>query len=229
MGRSDRLFEIIQLLRRARRPLTAEKIALSLEVTVRTVYRDIAALQAMRVPIEGETGVGYRMRPGFDLPPLMFTSDEVEAIMVGLALLRRTGDKGLLQAAQGVKRKIADVLPKALQHVIEQTALHVSAYGIAAPATVDIQRLRAAIRVERKLLLTYKDDAGQETQRTVLPLAVFYYVEVAVLVGWCILREDFRHFRVDRISACSDLDEFFKDKGEGLRARWLADRESSVA
>ena len=208
------------MLRRARRPVTAEKIARTLEVTVRTVYRDIAALQGMRVPIEGEAGVGYHMRPGFDLPPLMFTSDEVEAVVVGLALLRRTGDKGLLRAAQGVKRKIADVLPKELLRSLDQTALQVSSYGIAPPVVVELEMLREAIRAERKLQLVYADTAGARTRRTVLPLAIFYYVEVAVLAAWCELRGDFRHFRVDRISKCAELDVFFTSEAESLRARW---------
>lgn len=222
MGRSDRLFEIIQLLRRAKKPVTADKIARTLEVTVRTVYRDIAALQGMRIPIEGAAGVGYRMRAGFDLPPLMFTPEELEAIVVGLALVRRTGDKGLQRAAQAVKRKIADVLPQELARSLLQASLHVSTYGITPPAMVDLQMLRGAIRAEQKLVLVYKDDEATETRRTVLPLVMFYYIEVVVLAAWCELRRDFRHFRVDRIAACTAIDEFFKPDGDGLRARWQA-------
>ena len=111
MSRSDRMFEIIQLLRRAEKPMTAQALADALEVVPRTIYRDIAVLQGMRVPIEGEAGIGYVMRRGFDLPPLMFTAEEVEAIVVGLALLRRTGDLGLQAAAGRVSGKIAEVLP----------------------------------------------------------------------------------------------------------------------
>lgn len=222
MNRSNRLFEIILLLRRAKRPMTADKLAQSLEVTVRTIYRDIAALQTMRIPIEGEAGVGYRMRPGFDLPPLMLTLEEVEAITVGLALLRRTGDKGLLQAAQRVKRKLAEVVPRELQGALDQNALQVSSYGITAPTTVDLTRLRAAIRNEQKLQLIYQGEDGKATERTVQPLALFYYVEVVVLVAWCELRQDFRHFRVDRIAQCVELDASFAPMGDALRARWMA-------
>ena len=139
--------------------------------------------------------------------------------MVGLALLRRSGDKGLQRAAQGVKRKIADVLPREMLRSLDQTAPQVSSHGITPPTVVDLSMLRAAIRAEQKLLLVYKDTEGQQTRRTVLPLAVFYYVEV-VVAAWCELRRDFRHFRVDRISACSGLGEFFKTEGEALRARW---------
>src|SRR5215470_19763004 len=132
MGRSNRMFEVIQVLRAARKPLTAQEIAERLEVNKRTIYRDIAALQAMRIPIEGEAGVGYVMRRGFDLPPLMFDADEVEAIVVGLALLRRTGDAGLQMAAESVAAKIADVLPIEAGQAMRRNALTVSGWGTAA-------------------------------------------------------------------------------------------------
>lgn len=223
MSRSDRLFEIIQLLRRAKGPWTADRLAGTLEVAPRTIYRDIAALQAMRVPIEGEAGVGYLMRPGFDLPPLMFSPDEAEAIVVGLALLQRTGDRGLQRAAKSVARKIADVVPRELAAAIAQAPLHVSGYGPRPPFGVDLEKLRAAIRAERKLLLTYRDGHGRETRRTVLPLAVFYYVEVIILAAWCELRGGFRHFRLDRIKLCSELETQFKGRGEKLRKQWRAE------
>jgi predicted DNA-binding transcriptional regulator YafY len=220
MSRSDRLFEIIQMLRRAKKPWTADRLADALEVTPRTIYRDIAALQAMRVPVAGEAGVGYLMRPGFDLPPLMFSPDEAEAIVVGLALLQRTGDRGLQRAAQSVARKIADVVPKELTATFAQAPLHVSHYGAVSPAAFDLETLREAIRDERKLLISYRDGKGQETRRTVLPLAVFYYVEVIILAAWCEMREGFRHFRADRITAYSELEARFKGRGEKLRKRW---------
>src|SRR3954470_14693003 len=126
MGRSNRMFEVIQVLRGTRKALTAQDLAERLEVNKRTIYRDIVALQAMRIPIEGEAGIGYIMRRGFDLPPLMFDADEVEAIVVGLALLQRTGDRGLQTAAASVGAKIADVLPQETGRSISGTALHVS-------------------------------------------------------------------------------------------------------
>lgn len=220
MSRSDRLFEIIQLLRRTKNPWTADRLAEALEVTSRTIYRDIAALQAMRVPIAGEAGIGYIMRPGFDLPPLMFSTDEAEAIVVGLALLQRTGDRGLQRAAESVARKIADVVPPGLVATLTRAPLHVSHYGATPPVVVDLESLRGAIRGERKLLIDYSDGEGRETRRTILPLAVFYYVEVVVLAAWCELREDFRHFRVDRILVCSELEARFKGRGDKLRQRW---------
>jgi predicted DNA-binding transcriptional regulator YafY len=219
MGRSNRMFEVIQVLRGARKPLTAQDLAERLEVNKRTIYRDIQALQAMRIPIEGEAGIGYVMRRGFDLPPLMFDADEVEAIVVGLALLQRTGDRGLQTAAASVGAKIADVLPQEANRAIGSTALHVSPWG-AAPPGIDMKALRRAIREERKLRLGYLDAANQPTQRIVMPIAVVYYVEVAVLAAWCEMRGDFRHFRVDRIAAAKLLPDRFTGQGAGLRQSW---------
>jgi predicted DNA-binding transcriptional regulator YafY len=219
MGRSNRMFEVIQVLRSARKPLTAQAIAERLEVNKRTIYRDIAALQAMRIPIEGEAGIGYVMRRGFDLPPLMFDADEIEAIVVGLALLQRTGDPGLQSAAAGVGAKIALVLPRETGGSIDSRALQVSSWGAAAPG-IDMKALRRAIREERKLKLGYLDTANQPTQRIVKPIAIVYYVEVAVLAAWCELRGDFRHFRVDRIASQKTLAERFTGEGIALRLRW---------
>ena len=143
MPRSTRLFEIIQYLRRAPGPVTARQIADALEVTKRTIYRDMAALQAMRLPIYGEAGLGYVMRPGFDLPPLMFTEGEVEAIMVGLALLGRTGDQGLERAAAQAASKISDVLPK---EAPKPAALKVSTWTAIPASTIQPGTLRQHIR-----------------------------------------------------------------------------------
>jgi predicted DNA-binding transcriptional regulator YafY len=219
MGRSNRMFEVIQVLRSTRKPLTAQAIAERLEVNKRTIYRDIAALQAMRIPIEGEAGIGYVMRRGFDLPPLMFDADEVEAIVVGLAMLQRTGDRGLQSAAASVGAKIALVLPQETGSRIDSKTLHVSTWGAAAPG-IDMKALRRAIREERKLRLGYLDAANQPTQRIVKPIAIVYYVEVAVLAAWCELRGDFRHFRVDRIAALKSLTERFTGEGIALRRSW---------
>jgi predicted DNA-binding transcriptional regulator YafY len=184
LSRSVRMFEIIQLLRSADRPLTAHGIAHTLEVTKRTIYRDIAALQGMRVPIEGEAGVGYVMRPGFDLPPLMFRADEVEAIVVGLALLGRTGDTGLQTAAVNAARKISAVLPGDSRHDLKDWPLYASRWNAIPGSRVDLRVLREAVREEEKLRFTYGDAEGERTERTVLPLAIVYHVEVVVLAAW---------------------------------------------
>lgn len=220
MSRSVRMFEIIQLLRSADRPLTANDIAGTLEVTKRTIYRDIAALQGMRVPIEGEVGIGYVMRPGFDLPPLMFTADEVEAIVVGLALLGRTGDIGLQTAAANAARKISAVLPGDGRHDLKNWPLYASSWNAIPGSCVDLRVLRRAVREEEKLRLGYSDADAKRTHRTILPLALVYHIEVVVLAAWCELRSDFRHFRVDRIVDCKRTGMGFPGQSELLRAKW---------
>src|SRR6476469_1054789 len=167
MRRSDRLFDIIQRLRAARRPLTAAALAEDLEVTVRTVYRDIATLQARRVPIEGAAGIGYMMRRGFDLPPLMFTVEEIEAIAVGARLVARTGDLGLQDAAESVLSKVTVVLPDALRAQLVSAPLYVSGSGAPVAAGVDLSAVRQAIRDECKLRISYTDEKGGRTERII--------------------------------------------------------------
>lgn len=222
MRKASRLFEIIQILRLSRRVVTAAEIAEQLEVTPRSIYRDIAALQAMRVPIEGERGLGYILRPGFDLPPLMFSVEETEAIVLGLALLERTADTGLKQAARRVNAKIAAAVPEPLRQVMESNALH--AWGSVAPAPegIDLAMVRAAIRDERKLLIDYRDELANATERTVRPLALVYYSATAVIVAWCELRKAIRNFRADRVEDCQPLEDFFLGEGNALRELWTA-------
>lgn len=219
MRRSSRLFELIQVLRHARAPMPAHAIAHALEVNKRTIYRDIATLQSMRIPIEGEAGIGYVMRRGFDLPPLMFTADEVEAIAVGLSLLGRTRDTGLQTAASGVMSKLADVLPGPHRRV-EDVPLHVSQWTAIPPSGVKHRLIREAIRDERKLLLTYRDEKEHDTRRTVRPIALVYYVDSVLLAAWCELRGDYRHFRIDRIVDCTAAEAWFKGEGQRLRSEW---------
>lgn len=221
MSRSTRMFEIIQLLRSARQPMTAQAIATALEVTKRTVYRDIATLQARRVPILGEAGVGYVMRSGYDLPPLMFTSDEIEAIVVGLALIGRTGDSGLQDAAESAGRKIGNVLPDGGQD-LSNWPLFASNWHAVPDSTIDPTLLREAIRDEAKLRLLYADVKGDHSTRLVLPLALIYYVDSLVLAAWCELRQDFRHFRIDRIVRAEATGDRFTGTGDALRRDWQA-------
>ncbi|UWR21815.1 YafY family protein [Sulfitobacter sp. S190] len=214
MGRSVRMFEIIQLLRNAQTPCTAQSIAQALEVTKRTVYRDIASLQALRIPIEGEAGVGYIMRSGFDLPPINFDIEEAEAITVGLAMIARTGDKGLKRAARSAARKLTDATPLS-------GTLFASSWGADEPASVDLSDIRKAIREEQKLRIAYRNAAQTQSQRTILPIAIAYHSDAIVLAGWCELRNDFRHFRPDRISSYRILPERFAGKGDALRQAWI--------
>lgn len=229
MRRTSRLFEIIQLLRAARKPLTAAAIAETLEVTKRTVYRDVASLQAMSVPIQGEAGIGYVMRSGYDLPPLMLSVEEVEALVVALSLLGRTGDKGLKAAAATIRAKVASVLPQGSKQPIENVSLYAPAWGAAEPEALDLTLVRCAIREERKLDIAYCDEHEQASERIIRPLAIVYFVEVVGIAAWCELRGAFRHFRADRIRSCSLSGENFEGEGTALRARWLSERQSCRA
>lgn len=222
MRRADRLFDIIQILRSTRKPVTADHIAAQLEVATRTIYRDIATLQASRVPIEGEAGVGYMLRAGFDLPPLMFSSDETEALLVGMSLLRRTSDKGLHAAAESVLAKVEAVLPGDRKAPLSIRPFYVCDYGAEPSPLIDLAEIRKVIRDSRKLHIEYQDAEGRETTRTIWPIAVAYYVEVELICAWCELREDFRHFRVDRISSITFLEDSFADSGRHLVDEWMA-------
>lgn len=224
MPRSDRLFELIQLLRAASGPRTAETLSQELEVSPRTIYRDIAALQAMRVPVEGAAGLGYLLRGGYDLPPLNFDQEEAEALRVGLAMLARTGDTALQRAARRICAKV-----DALHGPADW--LFVAPWGAPADTPhdcVSIAMLRQAIRDEQKLMLTYRSDNGETTERQVRPLVVIYHLNCTMLAAWCELRGDFRHFRTDRIYGCVPSPAHFTGEGEMLRGLWQQ-REAVVA
>ena len=210
--RSSRMFEIIQLLRSAKGPVRAQDIADQLEVTKRTIYRDIASLQSMRVPIEGEAGIGYIMRPGYNLPPINFDVEEAEAISVGLSMIARTGDRALERAASRAMQKLSAATS------LSET-LFSSNWG-AAPSEIDLGDVRTAIRQEIKLALKYRDVEGCVTGRTIRPIAIVYYSDVVVVAAWCEMRTDFRHFRADRMMSCEMLSEGFKGEAEALRRDW---------
>ena len=200
MQRTDRLFEIIQLLRAAPRPLSAAVMAERMEVSPRTIYRHVATLQSLRVPIEGAPGVGYVMRKGYDLPPIALDEEEREAVAVGLSLLARTGDRQLNAAAARVRDKLdgradADRIAR----------LGVSGHGIPETFSERTVQVRRALRDGRRLRIAYRALDGAVTERTIRPQSLVYYVEVAVLEAWCEMRGDVRHFRVDRIEACVEV------------------------
>jgi predicted DNA-binding transcriptional regulator YafY len=225
MRRAERLFDIIQILRMAKRPVTAAALATELEVTARTVYRDVADLQARRVPIAGEAGVGYVLQRGFDLPPLMFTSEEIDAIALGVRLVRRTRDARLLAAADRVLAKLAAVVPDPLRIDLEAPPFFVSEGSAPAADRVDLGAVREAIRATRKLRIAYVDHVGERTERTIWPIAMAYYVDVTLIGAWCELRRDYRNFRVDRIAASELLDARFPADRGRLMAEWLALRK----
>ncbi|MEM1385044.1 MAG: YafY family protein [Pseudomonadota bacterium] len=215
MRRADRLFDIIQLLRR-NRLVRAQDLAAALEVSERTIYRDIAALIASGVPIEGEAGVGYILRGGFDLPPLMFTEDEIEALVLGARIVRSWADQGLAAAAESGLAKIQAVLPDRLQAHMDAVPIDAPANHYAAPIDYCRGTLRRAIGERRKIRFRYTNGAGEVSDRTVCPLLLSFFGPVWTLTAWCEMRQDFRVFRLDRIVAPETLETGF---GPEYRAR----------
>lgn len=210
------------MLRRASGPLTADRIATELETTKRTIYRDIAALMAQRVPIRGEAGVGYVLERGFDLPPLMLTVDEVEAVALGAQWVVAHADKGLARAALDVLAKVAAIVPEDLRPLIDDPAVGTPPAGEAAGEGVDIARLREWSRTGRKLCIVYADATGGVTERVVHPFLVGYVPTVCIVAAWCELRDGFRIFRTDRLGRVTYLDERYREHPVVLRRRWLA-------
>ena len=220
MRRAERLLQLLQILRRHRRPVTGDAIARELEVSLRTVYRDIAALIADRVPIRGEAGIGYVMGEGFDLPPSMFTPDELEAVMLGLRWVARRGDADLSLAAQDSVAKIGAVLPERLKPFLFDAALLVPPHFKLAKDQVDVSQLRAAIREGRKVFLGYRSEDGRETERLIWPIAVAYYDAQRLIVAWCELRQAFRSFRTDRMLSMAVRDEKYPARRKVLLKQW---------
>jgi len=220
MRRAERLLQLIQILRRHRRPVTGDVIARELEISLRTVYRDIAALIADRVPIRGEAGVGYVLGEGFDLPPLMFTPDELEAVMLGLRWVARRGDTDLSRAAQDTVAKIGSVLPENLRPFLFDAALLVPPHFCLTEDRVNVALLRSAIRENRKVSLGYRSEDARETQRVIWPIAVAYFDAQRLIIGWCELRQAFRSFRTDRITAMTVLEEKYRARRKVLLKQW---------
>ncbi|MCL4764668.1 MAG: YafY family transcriptional regulator [Hyphomicrobiaceae bacterium] len=216
MRRADRLFEIIQLMRR-KAPVRARDLGAALEVSERTIYRDIQDLIASGVPIEGEAGIGYVMKAGFDLPPLMFKEQEIEALVLGARIVESWADAELAEAASNAIAKIEAVIPDRLRGFMANTALLAPAHRYMEPIRFDLARLRHALRGQLKVHFRYSDFAARETVRTVRPLSLAYFGPVWLLAAWCELRDDFRTFRLDRIDALEVLpDRFRSDPGKTL-------------
>ena len=228
MRRADRLFEIIQILRRSRRPVTADAIAEELETSKRTIYRDIAALLGRRVPIRGEAGIGYVLEDGFDLPPLMLTVDEVEAAVLGAQWVTRRGDPSLAKAAQDLLAKIGATVPDDLRAYVLDPVSAIPPRHCDTPDAVDFAQLRAHIRAGRKLAMAYRDEAGRETRRTVWPCAIGYMEMARMLVAWCELRQAFRHFRLDRIREPDWLEDRYPQRPAVLRGKWRREMEAQM-
>jgi predicted DNA-binding transcriptional regulator YafY len=218
LRRADRLFRIIQILRRRRTPVTANDIAEELETSLRTVYRDIAQLLADRVPIRGEAGIGYVLEQGFDMPPLMLTPDEIEAAILGAQWVTGRADKALSRSASDLIAKIGAVVPEHLRPLVLDPALTSPNWRPVQPDTIDVSRMRAAIHQQTKVAIRYCNLKEESTSRIIWPIAVSYFEAVRVIVAWCELRQSFRNFRTDRV-----LDaEFFSDRYPTPRLRLLA-------
>src|SRR4051812_3672354 len=211
MRRADRLFQLVQLIR-GRRLTTAAFLAQRLEVSERTVYRDVADLQHQGVPIEGEAGVGYRLGAGFELPPLMFTQDEASALVAAARMAQSWVDPALARDIESSLGKILSVLPPAARVSAEALALYAPAMGLDDALRRRLQILRESVQSHHKLLLSYRDVSGDASERTVRPLGCFYWGKVWTLSTWCELRGDFRGFRVDRMDAIEVLPERFRDE-----------------
>ncbi len=220
MSRSERLLSLLEVLRRHRHPVSGRRLAEETGVSLRTLYRDIASLQALGATVEGEPGVGYVLRPGYLLPPLMFSPEEIEALVLGMRWVADRADDPLGRAARGALARIAAGLPAALRTDLEDTGLLVGPGAPRPPETVDPALLRRAIRAERKLDLLYRDEAGRETRRVIWPFGLAFFDQVRVLLGWCELRGDFRHFRTDRILAATPRDEGFPKRRAALLKAW---------
>lgn len=210
MRRADRLFQIIQMLRRRRSTTTAAALAERLEVSERTIYRDVRDLILSGTPIDGEPGVGYRLRAGYDLPPLMFDRDEIEALVLGARIVRSFGDARLSHASETILAKVSAVVPAPLRATLDETRLYAPIMAVNRPETLTV--IRDALVARRKLRLCYQDAIGQTSERTVRPLGAFFWGKVWTLAAWCELREDFRDFRLDRIERFAPMDETFEDE-----------------
>lgn len=209
MRRADRLFEIIQILRRMKLA-RARDLAAKLEVSERTVYRDIRDLMASGVPIEGEAGVGYILRGGYDLPPIMFDEAEIEALVLGVRIVESWADRELAEAAGNVIAKVEAVIPERLRRHMEETALLAPRDHYTEPVAIDPRQLRRAVSRRRKVWVRYRDGAGQASERTLRPLALAFYGPIWLLAAWCELRQDFRAFRLDRIAELAVLEDGFR-------------------
>lgn len=215
MRRADRLFQIILLLGRGR-VMTSRQLSEALEVSERTVYRDIADLIATGAPIDGEAGVGYLLRPGFHLPPLMFSMEELQALVLGMRMVRSWSDPALGRAAQSALTKVETVLPPERRAAIESTAFMVPDFHVPPAMVEPLELLRGAILANRKARFDYQRADGARSARTAWPLGLFFWGGAWTLGAWCELRQDFRTFRIDRMSAVEALNEAFEARRDSL-------------
>jgi predicted DNA-binding transcriptional regulator YafY len=228
MRRADRLFRIVQLLRQRRHVTTAQELARRLEVSVRTVYRDIADLALSGVPIEGEAGIGYRMAQGFDLPPLMFDSEETRALVLGARMVEAWADPKLAEAAKRALDKIDSVLPAPMRDIAAATALFSLGFSVKTEVRERLGELRALLERRTRLHLRYADAARRSSERTVCPLGLYFWGGAWTLAAYCELRQGHRNFRVDRILGFRDLGERFPDQAPYTLEAFIQTMESET-
>jgi predicted DNA-binding transcriptional regulator YafY len=222
MSRAERLLGLMQLLRRHRRPVSGAALAREMRVSIRTLYRDIASLQAQGAHIDGEPGMGYVLKPGFMLPPLMFSEEEIEALVLGSRWVAERGDAELAEAALNVLAKVGAVLPDDLRHELEGSTLLVGPATPPAAGDVELPRIRRAIRTQRKVEIRYRDLKGEETTRTIWPFALGFFDRLRVIAAWCELRAGLRHFRTDRIVELSVSRVAYPRPRQALLKEWRA-------
>jgi predicted DNA-binding transcriptional regulator YafY len=217
MRRADRLFRIVEYLKARRKVVTAVTIAQELEVSTRTIYRDIADLNASGIPIIGEAGVGYMLSQDHVVKPLMFDVEELDALMLGAQMVKNWGDKELARSASQAIDKLTSVLPENLQVELVNTFLFSMKSKSAVKINIDFSSLRRAIRSKSKLRISYKNEEGESTSRSLRPLCLVFFSPVWLLLAWCEKRNNFRNFRLDRIETLDVLDEKFKcEKGKRM-------------
>jgi predicted DNA-binding transcriptional regulator YafY len=219
MSRTHRLFDLLQMLRGRRHPVSGAELAREAGISLRTLYRDIVALQALGAGIDGEPGVGYVLKPGFLLPPLMFSAQEIEALTLGLRWVARRTDAEMALAARNAMAKVGAVLAADLREKMEEETLLVAPVR-ALPQPVPLALLRRVLNEERKLALSYADEKGARTRRVVWPVTLGFFDTTRILVAWCELRRDFRHFRTDRIEAADVLGEHAPRPRRTLVKEW---------
>jgi predicted DNA-binding transcriptional regulator YafY len=220
MSRAQRLLDLIQVLRRHRHPVSGAVLAEATGVSLRTLYRDIETLKADGAHIDGEAGVGYVLRPGFMLPPLMFSEEEIEARGRGARGVHRRADRALADAAANVLAKIGAVLPKDLRETLDDSGMLIAPGEPIAAGDAQLPKIRQAIRTERKIGLSYRDKDGAASRRTIWPFAVGFFEKARVVVAWCELRQDFRHFRTDRITTLMLTDRRYPRRRQAMLKEW---------
>ena len=227
MRRTERLFGIIQTLRSARAPVTGQMLADEFEISLRTLYRDMAELLAQRVPVRGEAGTGYVIGNDYDMPPLMLTVDELEAAVLGAAWVMQRGDDALARGARDLVAKLSEAVPDHLRTVLLDSGLKPLSFKKRESDSFDVSGIRGAIRDHKKVSIRYSDAAGKITERVIWPIFIGYTEDIRMVAAHCELRGDFRHFRTDRVFEGLVLDDRVPETLAALRRRWLKTQQRS--